>query len=1139
MSSVSTPSRRATPTPTRATPTRATRATRSSRRVATRAASSRGAVERRRCANAILTTTRATTTTTTTTGPMGPSARPRVRGSTARGDDDEDVETTETMTYALADGTTTLRAETTTRAGRAIRAHLTLDAASGEDVSGYAFHFATRVVDGDGSWRMAPRGAVKTSSAAEDFGDGAAERSAFDDDGRLTLEFDDAVEGWDSVASIVGIVVRGDFWAHAAEGDVVIATREASANGVGEGGARAAADALARRVADLEGGSVNLFSRFCMVDDVLDAALAIGPEGAALVFAWLRLSALKQLHWYAGNNYQGKDMASKQERLAGRIAHAATTTDDPVSRGLMRASLAFLPRGGGNGDDIRMGILNIMRQHGIKEGHRPGIEDPFIAQWHQKLHANTTPDDVKICEAYLHFLHTGNWDDFWAHLWERGGLTRDDLANMKAGWRSDGIHGPALHMPHMIDSFKHYLWILKTTHGGGDVDTAMSFARHGLPGDVTWEVDDLLQNRDAWWVPGKIVEIRKRLLPVWRHDAPNRDVVMLDATLEKFFRTKVEAVDHAAASADDLLSLLELSLTNIALTNESPKIERALAFLQTAMGDAHGERWSEPWSKTMDAALDFCALAMEADADFLCRSTQRAADIIASASTKTDPKYLMNFGEENVRSHGLFIVSQLLASLRPTIRAAAGRSPWQIASVGDASLETYAGVASVLTLSEIQGEDYTATPTVCLTETLGGLEDIPAGVRAVVTKAPVDLLSHIAIRARNTGVLLASVADDALWKDVVRFADSNVRVSIQGERVVVAEAAVDAASAAANAPTRATTSVTIAPYSPSESWILAPDAYARDVVGGKSHSLADMAKELAGLRLENVDVPASFALPFGTFERALERDDETRAALDVAVAAIDAATSAESRREALSDARDIIATRLVCPEELEDALAAASATLSATTDIASLWNAVCGVWASKWTERAWLSRKSCGIDDDDLNVAVLLMELVDAELAFVAHTANPVTGDEDEIFGEICVGLGETLVGNDAGSALGFTVRKSTGEITVRSLPSKLYGRFAPVGGTVIARSDSNGEDLEDFAGAGLYDSITAAPTESRVVDYTQTSVVWNADARDALIRRVAAVASAVAAARGKPQDIEGAVAGDRLVLLQTRTQIC
>ena len=194
----------------------------------------------------------------------------------------------------------------------------------------------------------------------------------------------------------------------------------------------------------------------------------------------------------------------------------------------------------------------------------------------------------------------------------------------------------------------------------------------------------------------------------------------------------------------------------------------------------------------------------------------------------------------------------------------------------------------------------------CLTETLGGLEDIPAGVRAVVTKAPVDLLSHIAIRARNTSVLLASVVDDNLWNEVLRFADSNVRLSIEGERLIVAEASV--ADAAASATTTATTTtVTIAPYAPSESWVLAPDSYSRDVVGGKSRSLAEMAAELTGLNLENVDVPTSFALPFGTFERALERDNETRDALAVAVAAIDAATSPESRREALSNARDIIA----------------------------------------------------------------------------------------------------------------------------------------------------------------------------------------------------------------------------------------
>ena len=36
-----------------------------------------------------------------------------------------------------------------------------------------------------------------------------------------------------------------------------------------------------------------------------------------------------------------------------------------------------------------------------------GHDEPFLEQWHQKLHQNTTPEDVTICEAYLAYLHSG------------------------------------------------------------------------------------------------------------------------------------------------------------------------------------------------------------------------------------------------------------------------------------------------------------------------------------------------------------------------------------------------------------------------------------------------------------------------------------------------------------------------------------------------------------------------------------------------------------------------------------------------------------------------------------------------------------------------------------------------------------
>jgi len=62
--------------------------------------------------------------------------------------------------------------------------------------------------------------------------------------------------------------------------------------------------------------------------------------------------------------------------------------------------------------------------------HAQGIEDHFLEQWHQKLHTNTTPADITICESYIDFLHSGDGGVFWHSLWERGGLSREALATM-------------------------------------------------------------------------------------------------------------------------------------------------------------------------------------------------------------------------------------------------------------------------------------------------------------------------------------------------------------------------------------------------------------------------------------------------------------------------------------------------------------------------------------------------------------------------------------------------------------------------------------------------------------------------------------------------------------------------------------
>lgn len=72
----------------------------------------------------------------------------------------------------------------------------------------------------------------------------------------------------------------------------------------------------------------------------------------------------------------------------------------------------------------------------------------------------------------------------------------------------------------------------------------MTMARGSLPGDLQWTIDDMLTNRNEWWVPGKIVEIREALSPVWRNcpePSSMRNLLLLDISLESFLRTRIEA----------------------------------------------------------------------------------------------------------------------------------------------------------------------------------------------------------------------------------------------------------------------------------------------------------------------------------------------------------------------------------------------------------------------------------------------------------------------------------------------------------------------------------------------------------------------------------------------------------------------
>jgi alpha-glucan, water dikinase len=148
-------------------------------------------------------------------------------------------------------------------------------------------------------------------------------------------------------------------------------------------------------------------------------------------------------------------------------------------------------------------------------------------------------------------------------------------------------------------------------------------------------------------------------------------------------------------------------------------------------------------------------------------------------------------------------------------------------------------------------------------------------------------------------------------------------------------------------------------------------------------------------------------------------------------------------------------------------------------------------------------------------------------------------GERDETHGELVTGMGEALVGNHPGRALSFVAKAGQGSPQLLALPSKREALLAAKDMvTLIARSDSNGEDLQEFAGAGLYDSVPIVEFASVPVDYASSPLLWDAQFREGLLSSLADLGASVEGSFGAPQDIEGVSSGGKLYVVQSRPQI-
>ncbi|MFZ5814580.1 MAG: PEP/pyruvate-binding domain-containing protein [Bacillota bacterium] len=167
-----------------------------------------------------------------------------------------------------------------------------------------------------------------------------------------------------------------------------------------------------------------------------------------------------------------------------------------------------------------------------------------------------------------------------------------------------------------------------------------------------------------------------------------------------------------------------------------------------------------------------------------------------------------------------------------------------------------------------------------------------------------------------------------------------------------------------------------------------------------------------------------------------------------------------------------------------------------------LLDAVRRCWSSLWTARAMAYRAEQSIGDDAVSLAVVVQRMVPADAAGVLFSADPVTGDRSRVVINASWGLGDLVVG---------------GRVSPDTLEAdKLTGRLLRV--TVGTKEVQRLQDPHGIV------EVPVDPVKRSQVALTEPEV-----------ERLVRMARQVEEAFGAPQDIEWAIAGDQIFLLQAR----
>jgi pyruvate,water dikinase len=214
-------------------------------------------------------------------------------------------------------------------------------------------------------------------------------------------------------------------------------------------------------------------------------------------------------------------------------------------------------------------------------------------------------------------------------------------------------------------------------------------------------------------------------------------------------------------------------------------------------------------------------------------------------------------------------------------------------------------------------------------------------------------------------------------------------------------------------------------------WLGDPKSFDAALVGGKAANLSRLARMYHR-------VPDGFSLPVTVMDEAhpLDLHNEITAAISDLMAC-----------HSLDDFIAAVRSSAVDEDGATASFAGQHETYLNIVGADAIIQAVTRCWESARSEHALDYRRQQGLSVERPQIAVLVQQLVTADVAAVVFSANPVTGDRDEVIINASWGLGESIVGGTVTPDT-FIVHKSDVAVVQRVIADKQRMTVSAPGGT-------------------------------------------------------------------------------------------